>query len=131
MQFRWTYSLRPKNQDYKKKKTKMNLIKKTHYSINTVYIYTLFLVFSNFLYFTKNLFPFCPEALSGCGRATAKKKKKTFFWKKLNVIAETPIQRSFLPSTRNTLIAVFEKSGDVVYAVETLYSYLVIPYIQY
>ena len=41
--------------------------------------------------------------------------KKKKFWKKLNVIAEAHTQRSLLPSTQNTLIAVFEKSGDVVY----------------
>ena len=50
-----------------------------------------------------------------------KKKKKNFFWKKLNVIAETSIQRSSLPSLRNLLIAVFEKSELVVYVGVTPY----------
>ena len=51
-----------------------------------------------------------------------KKKKKKIFWKKLNVIPETSIQRSYIPSKRNKLIAVFEKSGHVVYDGETPYS---------
>jgi hypothetical protein len=50
-----------------------------------------------------------------------KKKKKKKFWKKLNVIPETSIQRSCLPSPADSLIAVFEKSEDVVYVGITPY----------
>ena len=49
------------------------------------------------------------------------KKKKKKFWKKLNVIPETSIQRSCLPSPADSLIAVFEKSVLVVYVGETPY----------
>ena len=52
-----------------------------------------------------------------------KKKKKKIFWKKLNVIPETSIQRSSLPSPADPLIAVFEKSVRVVYVGETPYYY--------
>ena len=50
------------------------------------------------------------------GPATLIKKKN---WKKLNVIPETSIQRSSLPSPADSLIAVFEKSVLVVYVGET------------
>ena len=40
---------------------------------------------------------------------------------KLNVVAETFTQRSSLPGPRREGVAVFEKSGDVVYVGETPY----------
>jgi hypothetical protein len=54
-------------------------------------------------------------------RRCPKKKKKKKFWKKLNVIPETSIKRSSLPSPADSLIAVFEKSVLVVYVGETPY----------
>ena len=54
-------------------------------------------------------------------RRCPKKKKKNFFWKKLNVIPEISIRRSSLPSPADPLIAVFEKSVRVVYVGVTPY----------